>query len=445
MHKILIFIIFVSSNSYGRILTPKKSFQPIQQKNEDLLVKSFYDDLLNLTKKLDLDLEVKKTKISVNDGKRGALIIERMKEANRKKLAKLRGQDPDKVKSGADLVKLQKEENKNLIKKIREAQKSKESEMTEAQWKKSAKEELERIRKKVISEHNKWKSKYKKELQEWSKSKKDYQKQTDQYARSLSDIPLVLPVSKKDLDKNLEKVIKKEAYFVSGSLVNDIRDQKYRPTCSAFAGIKQIETLLIQSGKQMNLSEQYFYWASKPKCQSSPCSNRGSWVGNGLKYSQNLKKLDISLERDCPYNTSSIANNETQLPLAKSCFQGAVRVKNFKYIKTLDEVMDSLDKQQVVFASIKLTENFYTTKGFVLERENNQKKVNDMHADGHAVPIIGYMKLPMALNEGKVCFMIANSWGTGWGKGGHGCLSEKWLLAHRSTNPFVIIESIEVK
>ena len=54
-----------------------------------------------------------------------------MKEANRKKLAKLRGQDPDKVKSGADLVKLQKEENKNLIKKIREAQKSKESEMTE--------------------------------------------------------------------------------------------------------------------------------------------------------------------------------------------------------------------------------------------------------------------------------------------------------------------------
>ena len=444
MLKYFIFLLFIS-HSYARIITPKKSYQSLQQKKEDLLVKSFYEDLLNLTKKLDLNIEVKKSSmVSVNDGKRGSMIIERMKEANRKKLARMRGQDPDKVKTGEDLVNLQKNENRNLIKKIREAQKDKQADMTAAEWKKNAQKELDRIRKKVIADHKKWKAKYKKELEKWAKSKKDYNTKTDLYAKSLSDIPLVLPVSKKDLNKNLESLIKKEAFFVSASLTSAVRDQKYRPTCSAFAGLKLVETMLAQHGKNLDLSEQYFYWASKPKCRTSPCSNRGSWVGNGFNYSQSLQKLDIALEKNCPYNDSSISNNETQLPLAKSCFKGAVSIKEFKYIKTLDDVISSLDNHQAVFASIKLTQNFYSTKGFVLERENNQKKVNDMHADGHAVPIIGYMKLPMALNEGKVCFIIANSWGEGWGKGGHGCLSEKWLLAHRSTNPFVVIKSLEI-
>ncbi|MAE58814.1 MAG: hypothetical protein CME69_08040, partial [Halobacteriovorax sp.] len=63
---------------------------------------------------------------------------------------------------------------------------------------------------------------------------------------------------------------------------------------------------------------------------------------------------------------------------------------------------------------------------------------------GHAVLLIGYIKLPKVLNEGSVCFITANSWGSGWGHGGYACLSEKWVLSQRQSNPFVVINSVSI-
>ena len=42
------------------------------------------------------------------------------------------------------------------------------------------------------------------------------------------------------------------------------------------------------------------------------------------------------------------------------------------------------------------------------------------------------MLLPKNLREteGKYCFLTANSWGAGWGIGGHACLSENWIKYH---------------
>ena len=42
------------------------------------------------------------------------------------------------------------------------------------------------------------------------------------------------------------------------------------------------------------------------------------------------------------------------------------------------------------------------------------------------------MKLPQKYwaQEGKMCFIIANSWGKGWGLGGHACLTETWVQNH---------------
>jgi C1A family cysteine protease len=52
------------------------------------------------------------------------------------------------------------------------------------------------------------------------------------------------------------------------------------------------------------------------------------------------------------------------------------------------------------------------------------------------------MKIPSSLNEGKVCFITANSWGVGWGKGGHACLSEKWVKNFRFNIPFLAVEKV---
>ena len=62
---------------------------------------------------------------------------------------------------------------------------------------------------------------------------------------------------------------------VDYSLDLNVKNQSNRPTCASFASIRAIEIKLAQLGKNLDLSEQYFYWASKPNCQSIPCNRWG--------------------------------------------------------------------------------------------------------------------------------------------------------------------------
>jgi C1A family cysteine protease len=122
-------------------------------------------------------------------------------------------------------------------------------------------------------------------------------------------------------------------------------------------------------------------------------------------------------------------------------------VRSFSYVKTLDEAINALERHKPVILGTRLTPNFYHNKGLVLQSEKDYgpKKLNS-HSKGHAVLLVGYMKLPpnMHEKEGKVCFLTANSWGVGWAKGGHSCLSEKWVKEHRRRNPFVVVESVKI-
>ena len=403
----------------------------------EILTNSFYEQIYKRVKDLRPE-EIAPRKVkSLNQGKRGKLIIEQMKQRNREKIAKMRGFDPDKIKSGKDLVNAQVQDNKDILKKIKQKQ-------IDGEWVNKAKDEIEQLKRKVLIEHKEWRKKHLARIKNWDLKKTNYLNEKDIYIKSLSEIPLVLPVSKKELKKKVEVQIKKESFIVDSAFIPDIRDQKSRPTCSSFSGIRGIEILLAQKNKALDLSEQYFYFASKPNCQNNKCSQEGSWVGYGLEHSQKSPSLDIPLEKSCQYNPQSVLGNETQIPLKNSCKNGVVKVKAFEYLKNLDEVLRSLDQNKPVVASISLSPNFYSTKGIVLNQERNIGQQMDSHAKGHSVLFVGYLKLPRALKEGSVCFITANSWGQGWGFGGHACISEKWVMEHRKTNPFVVINRIEI-
>ena len=444
--KLSLILLLFSYTSFGAVLIPKSYSSPKHKKIVDLITKSFYDELYDLVKDLKPSEEVKKANVSLNGGKRGKMIIEEMKRKNRERLAKMRGYDPKDIKSGEDLVNVQKQDNKDLLKKIRDKQKALSDLRQDSEsWQKEAQAEIDALKKKIIAEHTAWRKKYSQELLNWKRDKLEFEGDVDKYKDTLIDIPLVLPVDEKDLKKDIQVKIKKEFQIVSSSLTGEIRNQKFRPTCAAFSGVRQIDTLLQQNRRDMDLSEQFFYWASKPNCQTSQCDSKGSWVGKGYQYSLNQSSLNLSLEKDCPYSPISKAGNETQIPLKKSCFQGKVKVKNFSYLKTLDEVINAINRNKTVFASVTLSPNFYNAKSIVMNKNKNiSKKRMDSHAVGHALLLIGYIKLPKILNEGEVCFVTANSWGEGWGTGGTSCLTEKWLLEQRKSNPFVVLEEVEV-
>lgn len=240
-----------------------------------------------------------------------------------------------------------------------------------------------------------------------------------------------------------------DKYFVvDGAFDIPIKDQKNRPTCSAFAGIRALEILYFQkSGKQRSFSEQYFYFASKPKCQNDRCSKRGSWVIPGLERSKNHYKKDIPFAEDCPYNGSPISGNETQIPLPAGCQKGAIKVGTYSQVYHFDDIVISLSQNKPVIGGFKLTENFYVNDGLVTlkgAQDKNGKGNLDSHAGGHAILLIGYIQLPKEYkeNEGRLCLLAANSWGEGHGQGGYTCLTEKWFNQYRFKMPFIVVEGL---
>ena len=434
MKAAILFIIF-SNACFSKILSPFDYSDSKHRDKVEIITNSIFEELIEVTKKLDPPKELRKKKSSVNNMSRGKKIIEEMKRRNREKIAKMRGINPDKVKSGKDIVKAQKEDNKKLIKAIHEKIK------TESEWRNLAKSEIEALKNKMISD---WKKKHAQKIAEWEKKREEFKDKKAKYQDTTFDLPLVLPVEEEEKEKEIEVEIARDYMIVPSAMSVPIRDQKYRPTCAAFAGVRLIEVLLAQNKKEMDLSEQYFYWASKDDCQTTPCTRAGSWVGHGLEYSNEQNSEDIPLEESCPYVSYSKEGNETQIPLKDSCTRGKVRVKSYDYLKTLDQVINALDNKSAIVASLKLTPNFYTSKSLILYQNRNEGDRTDAHAQGHSVVFVGYLKLPQVLNEGRVCFIVANSWGEGWGQGGYSCISEKWVLEQRQINPFVALKSVEI-
>jgi C1A family cysteine protease len=252
--------------------------------------------------------------------------------------------------------------------------------------------------------------------------------------------------SEKVIPPNIIMPIFPDFYVIDKSLDVEIKDQGQRPTCAAFTGIRAIEILMSQQGKDDKLSEQYFFWSSIPKCQTSPCKKEGSWVFNGYQSSLVAKLPNIPLEKDCPYDQKNMDDNVTQVPLKDSCQTGHSKIKKFTSVQSSAEIINAIKKGHPVIGGFKLTENFYKNDGYVFEQSAKEGGAKlDEHAGGHAVLLVGIMKMPVELHqkEGKFCLISANSWGAGWGKGGHACLSEKWIERHRFNVPFIALEQVE--
>jgi hypothetical protein len=226
-----------------------------------------------------------------------------------------------------------------------------------------------------------------------------------------------------------------------------VRNQGSRGTCAAFTGIAHIEYAVLSQYPDLgtiDLSEQRFYYNSKPECQTSGCnsSSAGSWYGTGMQASVSSSTFDIPLEADCPYNSSQDNSNELQVPLSAGCSDGAVRIAEYELVYQPDEIIRILEEEglPVPFAS-PLSDNWFQNNGLITLAAAGSAG-NVMHAAGHAYLIVGYKLLPNMPEEGGMCFLIKNSWGTGWGAAGYSCMTlawmEEWNYGYALDQPVVV-------
>lgn len=306
------------------------------------------------------------------------------------------------------------------------------------------------------TELEKWKAEEKKTLESWKKESRDtlnqWKREQEIFLGRIKvykENTFKLPVKE---EKIIEKKIPVEAipdvHIVNGVFKIPVRDQSARPTCVAFAGIRAIETILVQNNQEKDLSEQYLYWAGKPSCQKAPCAEKGSWITQSYKYSKEAPQIDIPTEANCAYKSESVAANETQIPLAPTCTDGVTKVQNYEQVRTIAEVIEYVKRDTPVIVAAKLSENFYKNKGLItLEESQSTGAKLDGHAMGHAFLAIGVMELPEKLKakEGNFCIVVANSWGKGWGTGGYSCITQNWFEKFRQPSPFVAVTKVSVK
>lgn len=307
------------------------------------------------------------------------------------------------------------------------------------------KDDLESWKKEVMATQEAWKKEVKDTLAQWKHEQDIFLGRIKVYKENTFEIPVK---TEKIVEKKVPLENLPDAHIVNGAFEIPVRDQKDRPTCSAFAGVRAVEVLLAQNKQKTDLSEHYFYWASKPNCQSSPCTEKGSWVTPGFRYSQSHPDFDVPLESSCAYVSARLEQNETQTPLPEECKKGSAKVLGFEEVRSLSEVVEYLKKDVPVIMAARLSENFYRNKGLIRLSESGSTGTQlDPHAKGHAFLAVGVMELPDKLvpEEGTFCIVIANSWGTGWGAGGYSCLTEKWLTKFRRPSPFVAVTKISVR
>jgi hypothetical protein len=235
-------------------------------------------------------------------------------------------------------------------------------------------------------------------------------------------------------------------HIVNGGFEIPIRDQNPRGTCAAFTGVRAIEIALWQKQLYVDLSEQFFYYLSKPECK--PCTQAGSHFINGIKES-NQREIPIIQEKYCPYIFKKDDENVTHHPLPGCQARGtgaAVSAIDTTKITSPWGILGQLHQDRPVMIGVKLPDTFMQGSSLMTLKDAKSDGKGNEHSAGHAMLIVGYIRLPesMEANEGRYCAIVANSWSDDYGVNGYTCLTEKWLHHFRIGEYWHTIKDVEL-
>jgi cathepsin B len=188
--------------------------------------------------------------------------------------------------------------------------------------------------------------------------------------------------------------------------IHPIRDQQRCGSCWAFAASEVLSDrfCIATSGKSnVVLSAQDLV-----SCDSEDEGCNGGWVDKSWEY---LRTTGIVSDECLPYSSGKGDSGTCPFEGGKNkCKKGdfmKYKVSEHGQLDTIEDAKASLVKYGPIEAAFMVYDDFISYKGGVYRRTSENL------LGGHAVKILGWSK-----DEIGEYWIVANSWGTGWGEEG---------------------------
>lgn len=225
-------------------------------------------------------------------------------------------------------------------------------------------------------------------------------------------------------------------------LMSEVKHQGERNTCSVFAATALMEYLIkAEHGIDLDLSEQYNYWAAK---KYSLHNDYLKSIYEGIDGLAGYLAVDAyrygsMLESDWPYETQNWLQtgndkciNINGIP-SKECFTGILpenaqilpyRIEPVFIERTYIAQYIMENRKPVVFNIMWYFDSMDHDSGSMKMPEDDTQE-----GGGHVVLLVGYDKKNRQ-------FFFRNSWGNEWGDNGYGTIPEHYIKTHYEAAQF---------
>jgi C1A family cysteine protease len=186
------------------------------------------------------------------------------------------------------------------------------------------------------------------------------------------------------------------------NFVTPVRNQGSCGSCWAFATTGGLEavTLIARNtpGVDLNLAEQVLV-----RCSGAGDCQYGGYPGSASDF---IRDSGLPVESCYPYT----ATDGSCSPTCTDWQADSYRIQNWTYVTTWSSSIDAIKGALYDYGPLPTTMDVYSD--FFGYAGGIYSHVDGGLAGGHAVLIVGY-------DDEDQCFIVKNSWGSGWGESGY--------------------------
>lgn len=214
-----------------------------------------------------------------------------------------------------------------------------------------------------------------------------------------------------------------------GQFEPPIYDQGDLGSCTANAIAGAFEAELLKQGLKDFMPSRLFIYMNERIMEGDPDQDNGAQIRDGMK---SIATLGVCSEEDWPYDITKFAVKPPD-----SCYQSALANVAKEYLSipgVLSQIKPCLAAGFRVPFGISVFESFESQavaqSGMVPLPGADEECIG-----GHAVCCSGY-------DDSKQCFIMRNSWGTGWGDKGYFYLPYAYVIDQGLASDFWTIRLV---